>query len=148
MVGGLFYDRKREVMTDYQAVYAKASRENAPGIGRDNFDAGIAAVVAAAKAEALGEFACELRERYPEDVFKPLTDKDHCSANDALAGRSERTHITRDRISADMMRFAAVQCDDRATEYRAASLAAAHTTDLREQSKLYAVKAMPDGVGE
>jgi len=27
-------------------------------------------------------------------------------------------------------------------------LAAAHTTDLREQSKHYAVKAMPDGVGE
>jgi hypothetical protein len=28
------------------------------------------------------------------------------------------------------------------------SLAAAHTTDLREQSKHYAGKAMPDGVGE
>ena len=28
------------------------------------------------------------------------------------------------------------------------TLAAAHTTDLREQSKLYAVKAMPDSEGE
>jgi len=32
--------------------------------------------------------------------------------------------------------------------YMPDSLAAAHTTDLREQSKFYAVKAMPDGVGE
>jgi len=42
---------------DYGAIYAKASRENAPGLGRDNFPAGIAAVVAAAKAEAREEMA-------------------------------------------------------------------------------------------
>ena len=50
-------------MTNYGAIYAKASRENAPGIGRDNFDAGVAAVVAAAKAEVTGE----LREEFSFD---------------------------------------------------------------------------------
>ena len=44
-------------MTSYEAIYSKASRENAPGAGRDNLSAGIAAVVAAAKAEAATEAA-------------------------------------------------------------------------------------------
>ena len=42
-------------MTNYGALYAKASRDNAPGLGRDNFDAGLAAVVAAAKYAAWDE---------------------------------------------------------------------------------------------
>jgi len=50
-------------VTNYEAIYAKASRENAPGIGRDNFPAGIAAVVAAAKAEALKGELTEFRKR-------------------------------------------------------------------------------------
>jgi len=51
-------------MTNYGAIYAKASRENAPGIGRDNFDAGVAAVVAAARADLMEELgANETRHR-------------------------------------------------------------------------------------
>ena len=50
-------------MTNYGAIYAKASRENAPGLGRDNFDAGIAAVVAAAKAEAEAERDVAIAQR-------------------------------------------------------------------------------------
>ncbi|TFD58063.1 hypothetical protein E3T43_07400 [Cryobacterium sp. Hh7] len=40
-------------MTNYETIYDEASRENSPGIGRGNFPAGITAVVAAAKREAL-----------------------------------------------------------------------------------------------
>ena len=104
-------------MTDYGAIYAKASRENAPGLGRDNFDAGIAAVVATAKVEALDAMA--------DEVY------------DTDDGTSEP--------SADFYWRLVLA---RAFKYRVASLAAAHTTDLREQSKFYAVKSMPDGVGE
>ena len=102
MVGGLFYDRKREVMTDYELIYNAASdsrqrserlKETRPGYlrnatERQRFTAGIAAVVAAAKAEGM---------------------------------EAERA-LSFDRLM--------------------------NTTDLREQSKFYAVKAMPDGVGE
>lgn len=76
-----------------------------------------------AAAVALEDFAAELRARYPEDVFRPLADKDHKSVNDALAGRAERTHITRDAVSADVMRRAAAQADERATEIRQAGVA-------------------------
>jgi len=105
-------------MTDYGAIYAKASRENAPGIGRDNFDAGIAAVVAAAKGEALGE-----------------------AAKSALAP----SKLLRD---ASTCRQIAHDLRARADGYATDNLAAAHATDLREQSKFYAVRAMPDSEGE
>ena len=45
-----------------------------------------------------------------------MADTDHRSVNDALAGRAERTHVTRDRVSADMMRRAAAQADAYADE--------------------------------
>lgn len=79
----------------------------------------IAATAEAADARALRAFATELRERYSEDVFSPMTDKDHRSVNDALAGRAEGTHVTRDRVSADMMRRAASQADQYADELAA-----------------------------
>ena len=68
------------------------------------------------RAEALKAFANELRARYPDDVFRPLAGAEHRSVNDAMAGRVERTHVTRDRVSADMMRRAAAQADDYAME--------------------------------
>lgn len=108
-------------MIDYETIYNDGC-DAVPIDERNGSDmiraAGIAAVVATAKREALGEFAATLRERYPEDIFKPLSDGDHRSVNDALAGRLERTHITRDAISADMMRRAAVQADEQAAEIR------------------------------
>ena len=119
-------------MSTYETIYRTAAaarqrderaKESRPGYLRNasagqRHEAGLAAVVVAAKAEALEEFAVLLRERYPEDVFRPLTGADHKSANDALAGRAERTHITRDSISADMMRRAAAQADEHAADIR------------------------------
>jgi len=86
---------------------------------RAEFEAWLAEHDRQVKAEALEEFAAQLRERYPEDVFKPLSDGDHKSVNDALSGRLERTHVTRDRVSADMMRRAAEQSDQLAADIRA-----------------------------
>lgn len=68
------------------------------------------------RTDVLREFAAELRERYPEDIWPPMTDADHRAVNDALAGRAERTHVTRDRVSADMMRRAAAQAERYADE--------------------------------
>lgn len=64
----------------------------------------------------LRDFAQEIRERYPEDVWPRMTDDDHREVNDALAGRRTGTRITRDRVSADMMRRAAAQADRYADE--------------------------------
>lgn len=69
------------------------------------------------RAEAVEAFAAELRDRYSEDVFRPMADADHRSVNDALAGRVERTGVTRDRVSADMMRRAAAQASQYAAEF-------------------------------
>jgi hypothetical protein len=39
-------------MTDYLAIFAEANRNKAPGVDRDNFEAGIAAVVRIAEIRA------------------------------------------------------------------------------------------------
>lgn len=59
------------------------------------------------RSDAMRDFASLLHEWYPTNVFRPMSDADHKSVNDALAGRIERTGVTRDRVSADMMRHAA-----------------------------------------
>ena len=111
-------------MTDYESIYTEAWETNykTDAIYKDVYkeahEAGLAAVVAAAKAEALEGFAALLRERYPDDVFKPMLDRDHRSVNDAMAGRRPNTIVTRDRVSADMMRRAAAQADEQADEIR------------------------------
>ena len=115
-------------MTDYETIYDDAYTESCCtnntgpllhlGPRTIDHDAGLAAVVAAAKAEALEGFAALLRERYPDDVFKPMLDRDHRSVNDAMAGRRPNTIVTRDRVSADMMRRAAAQADEQADEIR------------------------------
>jgi hypothetical protein len=69
-------------------------------------------------AEVLEAFADEIDERYPADVFRPMSDADHRSVNDAMAGRIPSTSVTRDRVSAHMLRFAAQQARQRAAEYR------------------------------
>lgn len=69
------------------------------------------------QSEGLRAFAGLLREWYPADVFPSLTDADHRSVNDALAGRAERTHVSRDRVSADMMRRAAQLAERTADEW-------------------------------
>lgn len=69
------------------------------------------------RSEALREFAALLREWYPEDVFRPLSDADHRSVDDAMSGRAERTHVTRDAVSADMMRRAAGLAERTAAEW-------------------------------
>jgi hypothetical protein len=78
------------------------------------FDRWLATHEAGVKAEALEGFAALLRERYPEDVFRPMLDRDHRSVNDAMAGRRPNTIVTRDQVSADMMRRAATQADEEA----------------------------------
>ena len=117
-------------MTDYGAIYAKASRENAPGIGRDNFDAGIAAVVAAAKGEALDDALYAVNDEQLEDDTGETEDDAYRSAINTAAVRIELLiQANREKSASDTM-------------------AAAHTTDLREQSRLYTGKPMPDSEGE
>lgn len=70
------------------------------------FDRWLAVHDAEVARKALTDAADELSAYYPEDVFRPMSDADHKSVNDALAGRLESTHITRDRVSADVMRRA------------------------------------------
>ena len=82
------------------------------------FDRWLAARDEEVAASALEEFAGDLRDRYPVDVFRPMTDVDHKAVNDAISGRKERTHVSRDRVSADMMRRAAAQAIEQAAEYR------------------------------
>jgi hypothetical protein len=146
-------------MTDYGAIYAKASRENAPGIGRDNLDAGIAAVVAAAKGEALAPILALHR---PEKRYHPSGIGDRSWENeneareyaDAEDEVMESFEVCREcgRIEAELWQESGDEWSYRESLWPCptfnAPLAAAHTTDLREQSKHYTGKAMPDGVGE
>lgn len=74
--------------------------------------------LAEVQAAALEEFAALLRERYPEDVFKPMLDRDHRAVNDAMAGRRPNTIVTRDQVSADIMRRAATQANELADDIR------------------------------
>ena len=121
MVGGHFYDRKREVMTDYDYTYNLAydhayNGDDGPEGNRVRHAAGIAAVATAAKAEALGEFADDLLG-YTIDFTSPTRTIEH------IVGLARRQgHIK--------------------------TLAAAHTTDLREQSKHYTGSPRPDSEGE
>jgi hypothetical protein len=131
MVGGLFYVIERDEMTktkdetpDYVAIYDDASFD-CP-IPEYAHAAGIAAVAAAAKAEAAftaTEFLVDVVrgvEAERDAAYRLITNLKLTAAEDLVYVR--RIEAERD--------------------------AAAHTTDLREQSKFYAVKAMPDGVGE
>ena len=76
------------------------------------------AAVVEAQASALEEFAQFLDETYPADVWVPMTHEDHMSVNQAMSGLAPSTPVTRDRVSADMMRNAAGIARARASALR------------------------------
>ena len=117
-------------MTDYGEVY-EAGCEAVPIDELNGMSmihaAGIAAVEAAAKREAWDE-GHKVRKRRGKDGCKcHAWSPGECGCG--LYGTGALISLAEN-------------------PYTLESLAAAHTTDLREQSKFYAVKAMPDGVGE
>jgi len=129
-------------MTDYEAVYDEAYEQASTG-GRDTMQAcmqryqiALAAVVAAAKKEAWEEG----HSQAIANIAWPHERK----------GNPYRTPSGNQPESEDEQYLDCGFCGfgDHDTAGHEDTLAVAHTTDLREQSKHYAVKAMPDGVGE
>jgi len=85
---------------------------------RAEFDRWLAGHDREVSAKAVEDAADFMASLYPESVFRPMVDADHREVNDALAGRIERTNVSRDRVSADMMRRAAEQQRTYAAEIR------------------------------
>jgi len=72
-------------------------------------------VVREARAKAVEDAAADMASHYPTSMFPPLTDADHARVTEALG---VHTSISRDRVSADMMRRAVTQLDRFASEIR------------------------------
>ena len=123
-------------MTDYGEVYAdeySAQRIGAGNTRSRNHAAGIAAVVAAAKVEAL--------EESRDKMMPPLNWN-----LDPWTGCERPGTANVDEVYHDVY----VEMSAMIDAIRTDTLAAAHATDLREQSKHYAGKPMnsDDGRGE